>query len=146
LERARRDALSKQRQNNRKTVDLFRCGNCLEFHTQFDSESPKRRSLIFDSESPKQRRFATGAQAQGSLIFDSKCPMCGHKLWEAVRFYMCDSCKKNTQGKEGRMNCCSGCRVASYCSVECQHQHWAQHKIMCKDMSENVRYRYYVYK
>jgi hypothetical protein len=27
---------------------------------------------------------------------------------------------------------CSRCRSTVYCSVECQHQHWSQHKIVCK--------------
>jgi hypothetical protein len=40
----------------------------------------------------------------------------------------CAACKKVSQS----LKRCSRCRSTVYCSVECQHQHWAQHKMVCK--------------
>ena len=40
----------------------------------------------------------------------------------------CSACKKVSQS----LKRCSRCRSTVYCSVECQRQHWAQHKMACK--------------
>jgi hypothetical protein len=42
----------------------------------------------------------------------------------------CAACKKVSQSPKR----CSRCRSSVYCSVECQHQHWAQHKMVCKKL------------
>jgi hypothetical protein len=33
--------------------------------------------------------------------------------------------------------CCSRCKVASYCSKECQTEHWKDHKLNCVDLDIN---------
>jgi len=38
----------------------------------------------------------------------------------------------------GRARCCSGCRVARYCSEACQRKHWKQHKPACKALAAAV--------
>jgi hypothetical protein len=40
----------------------------------------------------------------------------------------CAACKKVSQS----LKRCSRCQSTVYCSVECQRQHWAQHKMVCK--------------
>jgi hypothetical protein len=40
----------------------------------------------------------------------------------------CAACKKVSES----LKRCSRCRSAVYCCVECQHQHWPQHKMVCK--------------
>jgi hypothetical protein len=40
----------------------------------------------------------------------------------------CNACQKVPEN----LKRCSRCRTAVYCSVECQRQHWAQHKKACK--------------
>ena len=40
----------------------------------------------------------------------------------------CRACKKVSKN----LKRCSRCRVAVYCSVECQRHHWAEHKTTCK--------------
>ncbi|WIA08828.1 hypothetical protein OEZ85_008250 [Tetradesmus obliquus] len=34
----------------------------------------------------------------------------------------------------GKVNICSGCKLARYCGKDCQVQHWKQHKTACKRM------------
>ncbi|XP_053393963.1 uncharacterized protein LOC128555524 [Mercenaria mercenaria] len=36
-----------------------------------------------------------------------------------------------------KLKCCAKCKKASYCSKECQKQHWKRHQIICKLMMEN---------
>ncbi|GFH61732.1 hypothetical protein CTEN210_18208 [Chaetoceros tenuissimus] len=31
---------------------------------------------------------------------------------------------------------CSRCRIALYCSIECQHKHWPEHKRICKQLAK----------
>ncbi len=40
--------------------------------------------------------------------------------------FLCAKC-----GKEAKLAKCARCRVVSYCSKECQQQHWPQHKPAC---------------
>ena len=40
---------------------------------------------------------------------------------------LCDNCDAQHGGKR-----CSRCKVAHYCSRECQKAHWPQHKGQCK--------------
>jgi len=44
-------------------------------------------------------------------------------------FKSCLCCLKQVDGSKK----CGRCRTASYCSVECQKQHWKVHKNNCKD-------------
>lgn len=39
---------------------------------------------------------------------------------------------------KGSGRTCGGCRVAHYCSPECQLQHWKQHRKVCKSLSAAV--------
>jgi hypothetical protein len=39
----------------------------------------------------------------------------------------CAACKKISE----KLKRCSRCQVVFYCSVECQHAHWTQHKHVC---------------
>jgi hypothetical protein len=43
--------------------------------------------------------------------------------------YNCASCRKISEN----LKRCSRCRTVVYCSVECQHGHWALHKTVCKN-------------
>ena len=42
----------------------------------------------------------------------------------------CDKCKK-VKAK----SCCSKCKSAYYCGVECQRSDWKEHKVVCKKVS-----------
>ena len=41
-------------------------------------------------------------------------------------------CRQCTRTEEFRLLKCGHCKKASYCSVECQKEHWGKHKIFCK--------------
>jgi len=48
-------------------------------------------------------------------------------------FKSCLCCLKQVDGSKK----CGRCRTASYCSVECQKQHWKVHKNNCKDSNSD---------
>ena len=43
---------------------------------------------------------------------------------------MCNGCQKKMERKN--LMICNNCRVAQYCCIECQKQHWPEHKRMCE--------------
>lgn len=47
----------------------------------------------------------------------------------SVHTTQCVACKK-----EGNVRACSACTYASYCSQECQRNHWPHHKLKCKNV------------
>ena len=48
-----------------------------------------------------------------------------------VKATLCSNCSK----EGGTLSKCSACKRASYCSKECQKQHWNEHKKTCKKYS-----------
>lgn len=52
------------------------------------------------------------------------------KEMEKMLFLECAFCKAMPENK--KFDKCSKCGVARYCSKECQHAHWPQHKTKCK--------------
>ena len=45
----------------------------------------------------------------------------------------CHNCRKGASRADGIvLKRCSGCRIVSYCSRECQKLDWLQHKMECK--------------
>ena len=52
---------------------------------------------------------------------------------------VCSHCFK--VGKKNKeLNACSGCRMAQYCSEECQKAAWPQHKKTCKRTPKDACY------
>lgn len=59
--------------------------------------------------------------------------------WNKLRYktgsdeskHTCVNCFKHSKEK---FQCCSGCKLYYYCSVECQKEHWPTHKKDCKSM------------
>ena len=58
------------------------------------------------------------------------------RVFEGVMFQedrvsvCCDFCFVQKTSKDFKQ--CSRCKVASYCSIVCQHMHWKDHKMECK--------------
>ena len=50
-----------------------------------------------------------------------------------LELFVCMHC-----GKDAGLAKCSRCRLAAYCSKECQQQHWPQHKSACKHLASGV--------
>ena len=52
--------------------------------------------------------------------------------WKRVRRRICENCAGQVALTEPRYLVCSGCGDARYCSVACQHAHWAYyHQQVC---------------
>lgn len=52
---------------------------------------------------------------------------------EVAAVRRCDSCQQLSE----KLQRCAGCAVATYCSKDCQRQHWrAGHKNSCKTFSK----------
>ena len=49
----------------------------------------------------------------------------------------CSTCNKK-KGGDLPMMICSGCRVVSYCTKECQRAGWGSHKEICKQLKELI--------
>ncbi|TEB22400.1 hypothetical protein FA13DRAFT_1741056 [Coprinellus micaceus] len=45
----------------------------------------------------------------------------------------CASIVSHTPCEKPGTKVCTGCRLVSYCSRECQSAHWKRHKLHCKD-------------
>lgn len=55
-------------------------------------------------------------------------------MWDKVKTRYCyntNECYKSENLRE-----CSRCRIALYCSIECQHKHWPEHKRICKQLAK----------
>ena len=48
---------------------------------------------------------------------------------------ICDECGKESNVK---LKCCSKCKLAYYCSADCQRADWKKHKIVCKEFSKEM--------
>lgn len=46
----------------------------------------------------------------------------------------CERCRGGPAAG-GKLQVCSGCKMVHYCSIACQTEGWADHKLICKDFS-----------
>ena len=79
----------------------------------------KAASLQLNLKSVREQCKQTAKSTKGFKFFSSKCenPAC-----------------KNVDG--GKLRKCANCKVALYCSTECQKKHWQEHKPVCKKNKE----------
>ncbi|KAJ3333928.1 putative ATP-dependent RNA helicase dhr2 [Blyttiomyces sp. JEL0837] len=48
----------------------------------------------------------------------------------------CQGCTKSQSEFSSKFKVCSACRSVSYCSSQCQKQHWRTHKALCKEFQQ----------
>ena len=48
----------------------------------------------------------------------------------------CASCGTTAAIRGGKLKRCTGCKAVSYCTRDCQVAHWAQHKLVCKQLEQ----------
>ena len=58
-----------------------------------------------------------------------------HVPWKRTMNHVCLACNKESLPGESFMRC-SICRIARYCSTDCQRREWKTHKIRCREQAE----------
>jgi uncharacterized protein Veg len=56
----------------------------------------------------------------------------GSNINNTSKSNICHSCQKSVE----KISKCAKCRIASYCSRECQIKDWKNHKIICNDLGK----------
>jgi hypothetical protein len=78
--------------------------------------------------------FTKSQQAAGSPLFAEKLQQLFNTKVQSRIFKFCARCEKGA--KESKLRFCSRCKVAAYCSEECQRAHWKEHKKECTPITE----------
>lgn len=97
-----------------------------------DSELPlEQLSLLLSSSQP---------QLAGSLISLGSALCAAMPTKAACNYPNCCNCEQPSEALlvGGKGKTCSGCRVARYCCVEHQHQHWRLHRAACRALAEGA--------
>ena len=110
----------------------------LDFHSSFlnppQSMGPMNHILRYSERVDKGSFLLFIPSPFGSLLLRCKPVQGGLIIWDAARYGFCLCCHASLS----RIKVCSQCRVAQYCSVECQTQDWVNgtHQKKCKNMMD----------
>ena len=60
------------------------------------------------------------------MVCSEKCHNVQTRKMKRHLILICEVC-----GKDGKLMTCAKCKIANYCSLECQRKHWSKHKLVC---------------
>jgi MYND finger len=93
----------------------------------------------------QSRKGVSPDHYNGVIAIGTERP-CSVTLEELTRLVMvggstCDHCNKTKEelGLKSKLKVCSVCKLAFYCSVDCQKKQWKEHKVYCRKPTNDFR-------
>lgn len=122
------------KKNDFMTKDRYgrKCGNvaCSKVHGKIDASDGAIIRLSVICKQCKHAYYCSNeCQSAAWALHSLEC-----ESNKKVKMVHCDACKKTLPYTQ--MKKCSRCRLAVYCSVDCQRNDWSFHKVMCKKNEE----------
>ena len=94
--------------------------------------NPYLAGKLYDCEAGKEVPRLSGGHLETIMTRDDELEQPG------TLFRHCFKCGTKSSGE---MQICAKCRAAAYCSAECQREHWAMHRITCKEVGKKRDHR-----
>jgi hypothetical protein len=95
--------------------------------------SPRNNREYFPRIQSRNHQTATSRICNPVTLFTPLMPHPVHSSTTCKEYAWCENCFKT--GCKHLYRKCSGCKRVRYCSTNCQHQNWNEHKKWCRNQS-----------